>query len=263
MKYIDILQNLGVEISEEKRFNILKGKIFDIFLYINKKEMYNDEHFCQMFFSNIGIVHSGTYIKDLAYYIFNEKNYIIYLSYLNLFLNMLCDENKKYAEKVLERFKEIFDECKIMYFIDNNNFLILPNNSPELNTIIMTGLNMLKKYPDVREYGIKCINKCDILSEDNINDFLDNLRKLLEIFMQRFFNSDATLENNNKKLKKFLEENGVSTIFATFNYTIINLYNQYNNDNVKHHIKGDIKAAEYLMYETFNIIYFVLSIKND
>ena len=138
----------------------------------------------------------------------------------------------------------------------------MPNDSAELNENMLHGLNLLKNYPEVREHGLKCISKCQTLNNDNINDFLDNLRKLLELFFQKFFNNDCTLDNNNKLLKQYLQNNNVSTIFATFNHTIIDLYNQYNNDNVKHHLKGDILAAKYIMYETFNIICFILDISN-
>lgn len=260
MKYIDILKNLNIKLTDDKKFQMLKVKILDEFNYINDREKYNDEYSCPKFFHDIGVSNDGNYIIDIGDFISNETDFLTYLSYINLFIQILYEENQKYALTVLDRFKNKFDECNISYIIDKNNFLILPNEASELNENMIDGLCMLSNYPEVRKYGINCIAKYKTINENNINDFLDSLRKLLEIFFQKFFQNNKSLDDNNKKLKQYLMNNNISKILTTFNHTMIDLYDKYNNKEVKHNIKGDLIAAEYIMYETFNVIRFVLQI---
>ena len=126
---------------------------------------------------------------------------------------------------------------------------------------IMEPLELLKDYPDAERSFSSALRNVSNLDDSNASEVADSLRKALECFFQKFFNSEKTLENLKSQYGRYLKEKGISGGLAGNLESLLQAYTNYNNNHAKHKDKASQLIIEYLLYETGNIIRLLISLK--
>nr|MBO4517531.1 hypothetical protein [Clostridia bacterium] len=147
---------------------------------------------------------------------------------------------------------------------DEKKFFIFPKGAKELDDkLISEPLEWLKDYKLSHKAFIKALKDYSEVDENTASQVADNLRKALETFFQEFFETSQSLENCKSLYGKFMKDKGISTDISNNFETLLQLYTNYNNNNAKHHDKAEIKALEYILYQTGAIIRLLITLKQE
>lgn len=266
MRWIDYRESLGVSFSSTDKANMLSSKITVLFDEISDARIQNEEIVCRKYFCDIGETNSGSYYAwyEVKRSIVKKKDVLGLISYTIAFSNAAKKERMgQLGEYVLSELEKFLDELKVDYEIieDADGCFIFPKGAKELDEgNVNIPFEWLREYPLSRramENALKAYANMELPSQ-----VADLFRKALETFAQEFFGKPSTLENLKTEFGKYLKDKGVPKELAGNFETVIQMYTNYMNSYAKHHDNTEREYLEFLMYQTGNIIRFVISLSN-
>ena len=273
MKYIEYMKKLGIKTNDEKNDKKLKD-----FIMVQLRE-FKDKYLCTDIGDTIAVLFCKRNCIDIINFnlvnlvsVFEKekdmKNIILYYSSF-LYIIKYCTSgahiNQKTYDIMLFELESVLDQHKLNYRLltDEDSIYLIPIKNTELDEkLIVETMEWLECYPNIRRLAIDVLQTYYDSEGDNISDVVDKFRKLLEQFMQAYFNSKSTLRSLISEYGNRLTEAGVSIEIANGFEKILNLYDMYNNNHAKHHKDAGEYDVEYVMYETFNIIRLLLQIEH-
>jgi len=267
MKWIDYREALGIGFSDSKKTEMLTNKIFALFDELSDKRAYgNIDDICRKYFCEVGEKSfSGYYTcHDVQRSIVMNSDICGLISYTIAFSNSAKKlEANKLGNYILKELKTYLRDLNIDYEIisDDDGCFIFPKGASELDEAnVSAPFEWLRKYPLSRkamENALKAYSNMETPSQ-----VADLFRKSLETFAQEFFGKSASLENLKIDFGQYLKENGVPKELASNFECTLQMYTNYMNNYAKHHDKTERRFLEFIMYQTGNIIRFVISISD-
>ncbi len=267
MRWIDYREALGISFSDSDKARMLESKIIVLFDGMNSIYHHDERSICRQFFSDIGERNQEHYYDWYAVKscIIKKCEITRLISYTIAFSNA----SKKLKENplrdyVLNGLKAFLDEVKIGYEImsDNDGDYIFPKGAHELDEAnVSIPFAWLQQYPLSRKAMEKALRAySDMESPSQVADLF---RKALETFAQEFLGKTASLENMKTDFGQYLKERGVPKELSANFETTLQMYTNYMNNYAKHHDKTEKRFLEFIMYQTGNIIRFVISLSNE
>lgn len=267
MKWIDYREALGVSFSDVDKARMLAGKIRILFVELSGLGPWHEENSSLRYFYVVGE------INPTAYYTWNaveksilaKKDISELISYTIAFSNALKIElMPKVGNFVLERLQNYLNELKLEYdiFNDEDGYFIFPKGAKELDEAnVNIPFEWLRSYPASRnamENALRAYSNKVAPSQ-----VADLFRKALETFIQEFFNTNASLENTKSIVGLYFKNQNIPKELSNNFETTMQLYTNYMNNYAKHHDNTSERFLEFIMYQTGNIIRFILSLSQD
>ena len=267
MKWIDYREALGISFSDQDKKSMLDSKIEVLFEYISDVKNQKQEYVCRQYFSDVGERNPGTYylwyrVKEN---ILKNKDMLGLISHTIAFSNAAKKVGMvQMGDYVLEGLKTYLEDLKIDYEIlqDEDGCFIFPKGAKELDEgNINIPFEWLRRYPLARKAMENALRAYS--NKEPSSHVADLFRKTLETFAQEFFGRNASLENFKTVFGQFLKDRGVPKELAGNFETTLQMYTNYMNNYAKHHDRTERKFLEFIMYQTGNIIRFIISLSND
>ena len=268
MKWIDYRKSLGIGFYDSDKAEMLSNKIIVLLDEISNSGNEREEDICRKYFSDIGerIIIGPFYAwYEVKESIIKNKDISGLIGYTIALSNAArkLDENEL-SEYVFGELRKFLDDLKINYVImdDEDGFFVFPKGASELDEgNVNIPFEWLKNYPLSRkamENALKAYSNMEIPSQ-----VADLFRKALETFGQEFFGKSSSLENLKTDFGKYLKEKGVPKELSSNFEITLQMYANYMNNYAKHHDKTERKFLEFIMYQTGNIIRFIISISQE
>ena len=267
MKWIDYRESLGLGFSDSDKKEMLANKIRVLFDEISSEELPFEDVICRQYFSFIGERNPGIYYAwyEVKNNILTKQSIPSLISHTIVFSNVSRkSKGEKLGEHVLISLIEFLSDLKIDYEIieDDDGFFIFPKGAKELDDVnVNIPFEWLRKYPTARktmEYALR-----SYANRDKPSQVADSFRKSLEIFFNEFFNNEVTLENQKSKVGQYLKDKGVPAELSGNFETTLQMYTNYMNNYAKHKDRTSDKWLEFIMYQTGNIIRFILTLSSE
>lgn len=267
MRWIDYREALGVSFSDLDKAKMLLNKIIVLLDEIADSGEENEDSICRMYFCDVGEKISGSYYAWYEVKRSIERNIdISWLICRSIALSNAAGklDAVELRDYVLNGLKTFLVDLKIDFEVmnDNDGYFIFPKGAYELdNGNVNIPFEWLKKYPLSRramENALRAYSNMEIPSQ-----VADLFRKSLETFGQEFFGKSANLENLKTDFGQYLKERGVPKELASNFEGTLQMYTNFMNNYAKHHDKTERKFLEFIMYQTGNIIRFIISISQE
>lgn len=162
--------------------------------------------------------------------------------------------------------KDILEENGLTDILES----MIINNAEEYETDLIESLPNLKqqlvdtkkvlagKYNKVEDYLAKAFTK--LITGNEIRNALDDLRFALEQLLQVIYKNNQTLENNITRLRKDIKDKDIEPHVASMVGTLLTLYPDYQNANVKHNDTFNPNSADFIFDITATIIKLIVKI---
>ncbi len=267
MRWIDYREALGVSFSDPDKANMLAAKIIALFDEISAAGHLNDDDVCRKYFSDVGERNPEIYYTwhAVSYNIVKNKDIQGLISYTLAFCNAARKlQVEPLGSYALQELKSFLGDLRIDYEIidDNDGCFIFPKGANELDEgNVSIPFEWLREYPLSRkamENALRAYSNMELPSQ-----VADLFRKSLETFAQEFFGKSANLENFKTDFGDYLKRKGVPKELANNFETTLQMYTNYMNSYAKHHDKTERRFLEFIMYQTGNIIRFIISLSDD
>lgn len=270
MKYIEILEKLGLQYSVEEKFNKFATVIANAINAYEKKfiPFANAFGICQ----ELGVLFqeerfgyidttNGGYRADryLKYVLFEHR-----LSMLEFLTNLsVIIKNEFFKDE-----ENSFLIRMIKFGLDNNNLpfivhenIVIPKGDEILDSeIVLYCLDALYKYKDAYKNFINALKQ--YYEGNYTRNSADNLRVTLEVLVKELISKPSfRLENSQRDLAPWLETNGVEVYLRNLICNTIKDYCTFQNEYVKHNDIIKKEYMEYLVYQTGVIVRFLLSVQ--
>ena len=167
---------------------------------------------------------------------------------------------------LLELIRNYLTSLNISYDViqDKDGYFIFPKGAEELDdALVSEPLEWLNEYPQTRTEFVQALKEYSNLTDENASDVADKFRKALERFFQEFFSKNGTLENLKKEYGSYMKGKGVPSELSNNLEALLQAYTNFMNGYAKHHSKTNKNLLEYIMYQTGNIIRFVITLKKE
>lgn len=192
----------------------------------------------------------------------NKNDYYSFLLIIEIILN--CElryvDKESLAKKVVEAFELSYIKACICK--NEGKYRIYPSDIEFLDApLVIDVLSWLNEYPEVRNTYEKAIIK--ERKAENYRYIIDDLRLSIEIFFKKLFKNEKSLENQDSNIGKYLSDNNVATQISNMYRKLLDYYEKYNNDNVKHNEKITAVEIDYMIYLTGIFIRFILLIERN
>ncbi len=267
MKWIDYREALGIGFSDLDKARMLEGKIVALFDGMDEVYCHDENSICRQFFSDIGERNYESYYSwyAVAKCITRECGIIRMISYTIAFSNAARRIREvTIGDYVLQELKTFLDDLRLDYEImnDEDGFFIFPKGAPELDEAnVNRPFAWLQKFPLSRTAMEKALREySNMVSPSQVADLF---RKTLETFGQEFFGKSASLENMKTDFGRYLKEKDVPKELVSNFETTLQMYTNFMNNYAKHHDLTERKLLEFIMYQTGNIIRFIISLSNE
>lgn len=196
-------------------------------------------------------------------YLEKKESFPDFLATLIIFTNSIKD--KKNKKELISIITLSLQESHIQYDVykDSDGIFFFPKGVKELdNALVSEVLDWLKEFPDTKKEWIQALRDYSSVTEENASDIADKFRKALERFFQEFFNKrDKNLENLKSDYGKFMESKGIPVELSNNLQNLLEAYTKFMNNYAKHQNKTSKNVLEYLMYQTGNLIRFLITLK--
>ena len=246
---------------------MLENKIYALFDEDLTKNYSIEKKLCIKYFSYVGARNYDTYysFERVRDNITEKSDVASLISHTIAFSNSakLIGLNA-IGDYILDCLIGFLNELKLNYELleDDDGCFIIPKGAYELDEKnINIPFEWLKAYPSARtamENALKAYSNMD-----NPSQVADLFRKTLETFAQEFFDKNASLENLKSVFGQFFKSKGVPQELSSNLETTLQMYTNYMNNYAKHHDKTERKYLEFIMYQTGNIIRFVISLTDQ
>ena len=275
MDYLDYRKALGIEMFDSEKQRIFKSRIqtylqafanfpFEPFQEAQFSYQIGDPCLCEA--NNWDYeINAPTGPKRIWLYLQNHQNdFADFLSCLCTFINTYkCNASTKAS--IRKAIENALKDSHIQFEIykDKDGVFYFPKGVPEFDkALVSEPFQWIKEYPVTQIAFAKALREYASNDESNASEIIDALRKALESFFQQFFNSNQTLENLKNVYGSFLKEHGVPKEIASNFETLLNQYTNYNNNYAKHRDRSSLNVAEYMLYQTGNIMRLLLTLKH-
>lgn len=267
MKYVDYREKLGLGFNDKTKTTMFFNKIIGFL-----KKVHGEYHIqktlfdCDISYSYCQEVGETTYYGDLRDVMesLGKENCIAGL--ISKFIVLVNLGTEKGSELLIDLLKKYIEELNIQYELikDNDGFFIFPKGAKELDdALVSEPLEWLNKYPKTRAEFVQALKDYSNLTDDNASDVADKFRKALERFFQEFFGKNGTLENLKKEYGTYMKGKGVPAELSNNLEALLQAYTNFMNGYAKHHSKTNKNLLEYIMYQTGNIIRFVITLNGE
>lgn len=272
MKWIDYREKLGIGFNDEEKKQMFSSKISNrllgTFQKINtKKELVERfERIVTDYYIEIGEavpLHISVFhfISNISYSDTIVEMVCKYVAFLNIL-------KKSNLEAGYLKFRDLLEksllELNIAYDIyeDDDGIFIFPKGAKELdNALVSEPLEWLIDFPNTRKTYIIALKQ---YSEGiYIRDVADNLRKVLETFLQEFLKNTKNLETNKNSICKYLGEQGVDAGIIGLLKPLLDSYKNINDRTAKHNDAVEQKLLEFLLYQTGVFIRMIISVSHS
>ncbi len=262
MKWIDYREALGIGFCDKKKKDMFSNRIGILFDALDKGGSGREDIICRRYFFTVCERPDYYTWSRVAQSIEDEKQLSKMISKAVVFLQA-C---KEFPECGLSGLVEEFllttlDDLKIPYELreDKDGKYIFPKGAKELdNGNVNAPYEWLKAYPLTRKAMSLALRAYS--EQEDCSNTADLFRKALETFGQEFFHCEKTLENMKSVFGRYLKEKGVPAELAGNFETTLQMYSSYMNNYAKHHDKTSEKYLEFILYQTGNIIRFLISL---
>lgn len=150
---------------------------------------------------------------------------------------------------------EKVNELKIRLFQDYGNYAEIKLSNSEL---VIKTKHWLEKYPSsLKQYQSSLTKFEGGIFERNT---LDDMGLSLELLLKDLLNNNKSLENQHAGLGTVLQSNGISPEIRNLIISVMNFYEKFQNNNVKHNEKINKNEIEYIIEQTSVIMKFIISV---
>ncbi len=267
MRWIDYREALGVGFSDYRKAEMLASKIATLFQEDFDVDLRDEERICKKFYIEIGErnYHDAYYFSFVGDKIADQNSLEGLICYTVAFTNASRKVNlNQVGEYVFDTLKTFLYELNLDYELieDSDGCFIFPKGAIELDEgNVNKPFEWLKSYPLSRNAMEKALRAYSNM--EGASQVADLFRKALETFGQEFFHKNASLENLKTVFGQFLKEKGIPKELSSNFEIVLQMYTNFMNSYAKHHDKTERKYLEFIMYQTGNIIRFVISLSDD
>lgn len=269
MDWIDYRKALGVSFSDTEKTKMFANKIIVLLDEISAVRFQNDNEdgVCRRYFSDIGERNPGMYYSwhRVKENIVTNNDLPSLISYTIAFSNAAKKEHMaNLGEYILRKTEMFLTELKLEYELqqDGDGCFIFPKGAKELDEAnVNIPYEWLREYPLAREAMGNALKSYSNMESPSL--VADLFRKALETFSQEFFGKSSSLENLKTDFGKYLKGKGVPKELAGNFETVVQMYTNYMNSYAKHHDRTEREFLEFIMYQTGNIIRFVISLGKE
>lgn len=273
MTYQDYRKILGLNFSDEEKIKLFLAKAYIGFAESIELDNYLSAEEFNNFCFNAGIKVVPEYFSSYAerskvvFDFFkketNDLNRFLYYFTILLNASKTNSPERKQWQKAIS-FWASESELDFEFLEDGEKVFILSRGAKELDdALVSQPLEWLKGYPLAHKAFIKALKDYSSATEETASEVADSLRKALETLFQEFFNSSKSLENYKSEYGDYLKSHGIPAEIANDFNKLLNSFTNYNNNYAKHHDKSSINVLEYLLYQTGNIIRFLITLKKE
>lgn len=267
MKWIDYRAALGIGFSDSDKANMLSNKIVILFDELSSTRIPNEGDVCRRYFSDIGENNPSSHFACYAVRNSIVKNEDIRglishtIAFSNAAKRIIVEPLGEY---VFQKLVVFLEELNIDYEVktDSEGCFIFPKGARELDEgNVNTPFEWLREFPTARKAMEKALRAYSNM--ESASQVADLFRKALETFSQEFFDKPSSLENLKSAFGQYLKDKGVPRELASNFETTLQMYTNYMNGYAKHHDKTERRFLEFIMYQTGNIIRFIISLSNE
>ena len=273
MTYQDYRKILGLNFSDEEKIKLFLAKAYIGFAESIELDNYLSAEEFNNFCFNAGIKVVPEYFSSYA-----ERSKVVFdflkqetddLNRFLYFFTLLLNASKANSPE-RAHWQNTFtywaseSELAFEFLEDGEKVFILSRGAKELDdALVSQPLEWLKGYPLAHKAFIKALKDYSSATEETASEVADSLRKALETFFQEFFNNSKSLENYKSEYGDYLKSHGIPAEIANDFNKLLDSFTNYNNNYAKHHDKSSINVLEYLLYQTGNIIRFLITLKKE
>lgn len=252
---------LGIGLNDEEKFKLAKRRVLNFVKLLQNNRFIYDEVSYYRFSNVVGCKYNDSYtLVHLEDYFNNVDDHRVLIFSLVAWANTidlsLIPEYKRadgYLTKefVINFVKGLVKEVNLNMEVieDEDGVFVIPKGCSEFDiALISEPFVWLKDYPESKKQYTRILRAYE--NGEYTRDIADNCRKLLEQFLQEFFDNKSNLENNLKNVGTHLKEKGLSKELTNMVQTLIDYYKKYNDSNAKHNDLVPENALEYIIYQT-------------
>lgn len=282
MDFLDYREKLGIGYCDKEKFKHFVQKMFNTLYEIAGRDdsgcVSSEEYhsFCNLTGSFYDYRLSSDYEEDERFekclsILGNQQDDIKnFLAYYIAFTNSIKTEKPFEGNWTRKDFVNLvvnmLDESHIQFdLIENNNeYFVFPKGVPEFDVALVSQpLKWLQDYPGAQTAWSKALKDYSAVADDNASEIADKFRKALEAFFQEFFGGRKALEGYKKNYGMYLKGQGVPAEISGNFETLLQSYTNFINNYAKHRDATSDKVLEYIMYQTGNIIRFLITLKQE
>lgn len=272
MKYLDYRKKLGIGFNDNQleKFFLQRMKNYlevirsdETYVYLaNPRMMFDYCNITGADFENMdtsdcldSIVEDITYVDDIREFL---AKYSVLLH--------LIKENQQEYRNLGDMLRHNLTEARIPYELleDDDGLFVFPKGAQEMdNALVSEPLSWLQTYPKSHTAFTKALKEYSEATASNASDVADKFRKTLETFLREFFNNSAPLEKNKVEYGRYLKSRGVPAELTGNMETLLQAYANFMNGYAKHQDATSVNVLEYIMYQTGNIIRFLITLKQE
>ena len=268
MKYVDYREKLGLGFNDADKTKMLFNKIIEFLKKANNDyslldALFGNEDAEYLFFQMVGENTCYNDYRDIINSFCKETSIAGIVSKFIVLVNLSTTEGRKV---LIDLLKQYLESLNIAYELikDEDGYFVFPKGAKELdNALVSAPLEWLSSYPNSRKEWISALKDYTNLTDDNASDVADKFRKALERFLQEFFGKTKSLENLKSEYGAYLKARGVPSEISNNFETLQKSYTDFMNNYAKHHNKTSRNVLEYIMYQTGNIIRFLITLKQE
>lgn len=265
MRYVDYREKLGLGFNDSDKTKMLFNKVIEFLKKANndyslQEWLFGRNDIEYLFCQEVGesTIHDNLY--DIIISFQKEKCIAGIISKFIVLVNLGTVEGSK---ALIDLIKGYLESLNIPYELieDEDGYFIFPKGAKELDdALVSEPLEWLSEYPKSRKtYMIALKQYAD---GTYIRDVADNLRKMLETFLQEFLGNTKNLESNKTEICKYLGGQNVDSGISGLFQPLINAYKNINDRIAKHNDAVDKNLLEFLLYQTGVLIRMVITVKN-
>lgn len=263
MKWIDYREALGIGFNDTQKKEAFINRM--ALLFDCQKENLPDsfELICLHYFDTVCEYPSYGYsFRSIEQSIKKEATLSGIISKIIAFAHAWKYDLSGKSNCIVEPFLlNTLDYLKIPYEIieDEDGKFVFPKGAKELDEAnVNATFEWLKDYPKARAAMSTALRAYS--ESTDYSNTADLFRKALETFSQEFFNKSSNLENLKSEYGKYMQQKGVPTKLSGNFETTLQMYTNYMNNYAKHQNRTEEKFLEFIMYQTGNIIRFVITL---
>lgn len=265
MKYVDYREKLGLGFNDADKTKMLFNKIIEYLKKANndyslQEWLFGRNDIEYLFCQEVGesTIHDDFY--DIIISFQKEKCITGIISKFIVLVNLGTVEGSK---ALIDLIKGYLESLNIPYELieDEDGYFIFPKGAKELDdALVSEPLEWLSEYPKSRKTYMIALKQYS--DGTYIRDVADNLRKMLETFLQEFLGNTKNLESNKTEICKYLGGQNVDSGISGLFQPLINAYKNINDRIAKHNDAVDKNLLEFLLYQTGVLIRMVITVKN-
>ena len=263
MKWTDYREALGLGFNDDQKNEAFINRMALLFDFLKNNTPYFFKPICLHYFKTVcEYPYNGYEFSSVEYSIKKETTLTGIISKSIAFVQAWNTSLSGESDCLVEPFLyDTLDYLKIPYEIieDEDGKFVFPKGAKELDEVnVNIPFEWLKDYPKAR--AAMCVALKAYSESTDYSNTADLFRKALETFSQEFFNKSCSLENLKSEYGKYMQQKGVPAELSGNFETTLQMYTNYMNNYAKHQNRTEKKFLEFIMYQTGNIIRFVITL---